>query len=178
MIVLFLLPIQLYDILVKLELFNGIICIFIVDFLFLAPFRKFFPFCDLYQTLEPRNYLRIPWYVLFLLSIHFYDILVKLELFIGIICTYCRFYVFEHPLASCFPFCDLYETIVPRNYIRNPWFVLFLLPIHFYDIFVKSELFNGIICTFIVDFVFFTTPFMSLYFLPFCDFYQTLVPQN
>ena len=165
------------DILVKLKLFNGIICIFIIDFVFLTPLLcNFCPFCYLYQNLVTLNYLITPWFVLFLLPIKLYDILVKLELRNGIICIFIVDFCFLALFRDLFPFCHLYQTLEPRNYLRIPWYVLFLLPITFmiywWNQSSSMELFSpllSILC--------FSLPPLC-HFLSFCEFYQTLLPQN
>ena len=58
---------------------------------------------------------------------------------------YMWFWVFNPHLRQFCPFCDLYWALLSQSYIRTLWFVLLLLPDHFYDILAKLQLFNGII---------------------------------
>ena len=68
-----------------------------------SPLRQFCPFCDISQAIVSQNYLRTLRLVLHLLSAHFYDILAKLDLFIGIICTIMGDFVFSPPFAPILP---------------------------------------------------------------------------
>ena len=159
----FLLYIHLYYILVKFQHSNSIICIIIDDFVFLPPFSFILTLFGLYDALELRNYFRSACFILFLLPIHLYYILVKLQHFNNIICTIIGDFLFLPSLKLHFvPFSDLCEALELRNYFRNACFALCLLPIHLYYILVKLQHFNSIIYIIIDDFVIFTpTPFLA-----------------
>ena len=80
---------------------------------------------------------------------------------------------FWPPIESIYPFCDISQAIMARNYLRTLWLVLLLLPVHFYDILVKLELYNGIIFIIIGDFVFW--PPFSVNFVHFATFLRAYI---
>ena len=79
---------------------------------------SFCPFFDLYEALEPNNYLRSAWFVLFLLPTHVYYILVKLDDFNGIICIIIEDFVFLTPLQLHF------DQFVIKNSLKMIFFSL------------------------------------------------------
>ena len=87
----------------------GWFCVFI-------PFcANFSPLATYYQGQDSQNWLETLLFVLYLLAVHFYDILGTLELFNGIICIIIGDFVFLTHFASILP---LLRTIL-RPRIRN-----------------------------------------------------------
>ena len=70
---------------------------------------------------------------------------------------------FWPPSPSFCHFFDLCGPLKPRNYLKSARFVLFLLPIHFFNILVKLEHVNGVICIIIDNCVFLYFAYFAYY---------------
>ena len=148
-----------------LEVFNDIICVIINYFVFLTPiYRHFWHLCYLSVSRESRSSSRSACFVLFLLPIHFYYLLGKLEVFNDIICIIINDFVILTPIYRHFwHFSYLLESLESHSSSRSTCFVLFLLPIHFFNILVKLDHVNGIICIIIDNCVFLYFAYFAYY---------------
>ena len=70
---------------------------------------------------------------------------------------------FWPPSPSFCHFFDLCGPLKPRNYLKSACFVLFLLPIHIFNILVKLEHVNGIICIIIDNCAFLYFAYFAYY---------------
>ena len=87
----------------NLEHINGIIYIVIDEFVLFEPISaSFLDILNLGWVVKSKKYLKSEWFALFLLAVHLYYILVKLEHINGIICIIIVDFVFLTPLQLHF----------------------------------------------------------------------------